>query len=435
MNGGAAPGTVFAVIPVFNRLHFTRECIRRLQAQTYAPLRIVVADGGSTDGTVESVRAEFPDVTVLTTDVELWWAGSTAMGIAHALREAGDGDAFVLMINNDTLIGPGYVEGLVAASRRHGGAAVGALIVDSRDLSRVLDAGEYIDWKTYSFPVKDTIAPGETHADDVDVLPGRGSLVPLAMIRRAGNVDAERWPHYLADYEFFCRLKRAGCPLVVTYDVCIEAHIEETGIVPTTGTVGFRKVWNEAFSRRSMSNVVDHWRFVGRHAPRGLRNRLRMRLARRVVLDLALRTPARPVFLPIYWFLSIPWRLQLFVANQRRVFGRFRDDCRAHGRDVLCAAQDFPGLVRLPLYMLASPGPVPAETVRATGFEPDDLVARGLLRPLSAPGWFALTTLQFDGRPEAGGLRKLFLRAWNPFAKVRNTIAWRRLARAGEPRP
>jgi GT2 family glycosyltransferase len=420
---------VYAVIPVFNRLHFTRECIRLLQAQTYAPLRIVVADGKSTDGTVQAVRSEFPDVTVLTTEVELWWAGSMAMGVEHALRDCRDADGFVLMINNDTRIGPDYVRGLVEASRRHGGAAVGALVVDSRDPMRVLDAGEYIDWHRYTFPVKSTIAPGESFVGDVDVLPGRGSLVPLSMVRKAGNVDAQRWPHYLADYEFFCRLKRAGCPLVVTYDVRIEAHIEETGIVPTTGTVGFRKVWNEAFSRRSMSNVVDHWRFVARHAPADLRGSLQLRLMRRVLADFALRTKVRPLFMPLYWALSIPWRTRVFLANQRLKFSWFLDNCREQGRDVLCAPQDFPRLIRLPLYMLASPGPISEGTVRASGLDLQQSVAEGLLRPLSAPGWYALTTLRFAGKEQAGALRKLFLRAWNPVSKVRNTIIWRKLTR------
>lgn len=428
MSGGAVPGTVFAVIPVFNRLHFTRECIRLLQAQTYEPLRIVVADGGSTDGTVDSVRSEFPGVTVLTTSEELWWAGSMAMGIEHALGESAGADGYVLMINNDTRIAPGYVRGLVEASQRHG-AATGAVVVDSRDPSRVLDAGEYIDWETYSFPVKDRIDAGESHTDDVDVLPGRGSLVPLHMIRKAGNVDARRWPHYLADYEFFCRVKAAGFRLVVSHDVRIEAHIEETGIVPTTGVVGFRKAWNEAFSRRSMSNVVDHWRFVDRHAPPHLRARIHRRLARRVLMDFALRTWLRPLCLPVYWLLSLPWRVRPFLANERRRFTAFLAGVHQRGRDVLCEPREFPRVLGLPLYMLGAPGPVTEEAVRASGLDLQQLLAQGVLRRLTAPGWYALATLHFSGRAQASSLRRLSLRAWNPFTKIRNTIACLRMAR------
>ena len=290
--------TVFAVIPVFNRLHFTQECIQHLQAQTYRPIRIIVADGGSTDGTVEVIRTEHTDVVVLTSETELWWTGSMAMGIDYALHESKCAEDCVLMINNDTQIPDDYVAKLMLVAKTHD-AAVGALVVDSRDATRILDAGDYIDWATYSFPVKSNVNVDECFCGDVDVLPGRGSLVPLRMIRMAGNVDAKMLPHYLADYEFFYRLKQHGYRLGVCYETRILSHIEETGIVPTKGKSGFRSIWREVFSRRSMGNVVDHWRFVGRHAPIEYRATIRRRLMLRVIVEFTLRTPLRPFFLSL----------------------------------------------------------------------------------------------------------------------------------------
>ena len=312
----AAKPTVFAIIPVFNRLHFTRDCVQYLKAQTYHPIRIILADGGSTDGTVEVIRAEHPDIVILTSEKELWWAGSMAMGIDYALHESHGTDDCVLMMNNDTVIPDDYVSTLVMASFRYD-AAVGALVVDSRDASAVLDAGEYVDWAQYVFPVKTVVGPGERFCDDVDVLPGRGSLVPLRMIRKAGNVDAEMLPHYLADYEFFYRIKLRGGRLGVCYETRILAHIEETGIVPSTKIFGFRSVWSEVFSRRSMNNIVDHWRFVGRHAPAQYRTSIRLRLIRRVIVDFTLRTPLRPIFLPLHWLMRVPRRV--YSAIRRKI--------------------------------------------------------------------------------------------------------------------
>jgi hypothetical protein len=137
----------------------------------------------------------------------------------------------------------------------------------------------------------------------------------------------------------------------------------------------------------------------------------------------------------LYWALSVPWRVRLFVANQRRVFGPFFRNCREQGRDVLCMPQDFPRLVRAPLYLLAAPGPVPEAAVRASGLDLEQLLAQRLLRPLAAPGWYALTTLHFAGSAHAGGLRRLFLRAWNPVVKVLNTWNWRRTTRGEESQP
>jgi GT2 family glycosyltransferase len=421
--------TVFAVIPVFNRLHFTRECIKSLKAQTYRPIKIIVADGGSTDGTFDAIRSEHTDVVVLSSATELWWAGAMAMGVVHALHGSQGADDYVLMMNNDTQIPTNYVDTLVTAAQTYG-AAVGALVVDSRDVTRVLDAGEYIDWENYSFPVKSTVAIGERFCDDVDVLPGRGSLVPLRMIRVAGNVDAIRLPHYLADYEFFYRLKQHGFNLGVCYETQILAHIEETGIVPTSGKSSFRAIWHEAFSRRSMSNVLDHWYFVGRHAPTRYRASIRLQLIRRVIVDFTLRTPLRPFFLPLYWLLHLPHLTLAVIRGQRRAFALFTGAVREQGINVLCHPEIFPGTIRLPLYFLASPGPLTAADIAKSCLKIDDLLSLGILRPLGANGWYAFKNLTLANKPEASKLTRLFWAAWNPFRKLPNTLEWRKVRRA-----
>lgn len=306
---------VFAVIPVFNRLHFTRECINYLKAQTYPSITIIVADGGSTDGTVETIRSEHPDVIVLTSDKELWWSGSMAMGIEYVLQKSERPDDFVLMMNNDTVIPQDYVSNLVFASQCQN-AAVGALIVDSCNPDIILDAGEYIDWTTYSFPVKTTVSSGELFCSDVDFLPGRGSLVPLRMIHKAGNVDAALLPHYLADYEFFYRLKSKGFRLGVCYGTKVLAHIGETGLCHGNGPISLFTLWKELFARRSMSNVVDHWRFIERHAPDRFRFACKKSMIKFVLHNIAHRTILRFPLLPLIF----TWRI---IQGQRRSFALF----------------------------------------------------------------------------------------------------------------
>lgn len=416
---------VYVVIPVFNRLHFTRSCIIDLKAQTYSPLRIVVADGGSTDGTVNAIRAEFPEVTVLTTEKELWWTGSMQMGIAHVLERSAGAEGYVLMLNNDTELGEDYVERLVSTSREFN-AAVCGLIVDSRNPDRVLDAGEYIDWTSYTFPVKSSLQSGDHFIGDVDVLPGRGSLVPLHMIRKAGNVDAELLPHYLADYEFFYRLKSNGFRLGVTCETRILAHVEETGIVPTGGVSNLRTLWREAFSRRSMNNVLDHWRFVSRHAPKEIRGRTQRKLLRRLLVDFTLRSELRPLFLPVLWMTQLPGRTVNFVRGQRRKLNSLRFAIVRYGWNVVCWPHEFPAFLRGPTYLLISPGPISKEMIDRCGLDSMELVMDGTLRRLISGEWFALQTIFFGDHPQAHRLARLRVMAWNPVRKITNTIAWRR---------
>jgi glycosyltransferase involved in cell wall biosynthesis len=57
--------TIAAVIVTWNRKEDLLKAIESLKAQTYPFKQIIVADNGSTDGTVDAVRERYPDVLVL----------------------------------------------------------------------------------------------------------------------------------------------------------------------------------------------------------------------------------------------------------------------------------------------------------------------------------------------------------------------------------
>lgn len=174
MDAQADQATVYVIIPTFNRWNFTRTCLDLLAAQTFPSVVAIVSDGGSTDGTREAIKRDYPQVHVVFDGKDRWWAGSSALGVEHAYRLGRNGD-FILLLNNDTEIPPDYVTTMVAASLREN-AAVGAKVIDSRDHTVVLDAGEYIVWETYEFPVMTAIEPGQIFCNSVDVLPGRSGF-------------------------------------------------------------------------------------------------------------------------------------------------------------------------------------------------------------------------------------------------------------------
>lgn len=367
------PPTVFAVIPVFNRIAFTKECLNCLRAQTYAPLYLIVVDGGSTDGTVEDLRQHYPDIVILQGNEELWWGGAMQLGIEYCLQQSHNENDMLLMMNNDTLIESSYVETLVRVSRAQN-AAVGGLIVDSQDPSCILDAGEFIDWKTYSFPVKTRVEASETFLEGVDLLSGRGTLVPLSMIRRAGNVNADRFPHYISDCEFFARLKRYGFHLGVTYEATIRSHVEETGLFAGEASrLTIREAWKALFSIRSMDNLRNHWRFVEDCAPADSRGFLKRLLIRRGAYLVMSRTKLRHIGFPLAWFIGGSY----YVTQA---------DCVACECNV------------------------------------DELVAAGILKPWKRAGWYVFA---IEGRERIGSrpeLRRLSRRAWNPCTKVTRWI-------------
>ena len=270
---------VFAVIPVHNRLPLTLGCLEQLKRQTYRPITAIVVDGGSDDDTVQTLRGDHPDVVLLTSPEPLFWAGATRLGIDWVLERA-DAQDFVLLLNNDTTFGADYVEKLIDISLRED-AAVGGVNVDSRDMTTPINAGVRIDWQGYDFSPCRPTPNADPFNDQVDVLNGRGVLVPLAMIEKAGNVDDQVFPHYIADYDFFCRLRRAGFRLGIHQQARIGMMVAETGLDPESQDRSFTDWARSLFDRRSRHNLVDHWRFVTRHAPPGHRPRLKFLLLKR----------------------------------------------------------------------------------------------------------------------------------------------------------
>ena len=59
------------LLTVFNRKEKTIKCLHNIKAQslpTDTKLDIYIVDGGSTDGTVETIKAQFPYVNIKTVD-------------------------------------------------------------------------------------------------------------------------------------------------------------------------------------------------------------------------------------------------------------------------------------------------------------------------------------------------------------------------------
>ena len=61
-NNGHAPPRVVALILNWNGRSDTLACLRSLQQQTYPALIPLVVDNGSQDGSVAAIRADFPAV-------------------------------------------------------------------------------------------------------------------------------------------------------------------------------------------------------------------------------------------------------------------------------------------------------------------------------------------------------------------------------------
>ena len=260
---------VVVVLPVFNRLDFTKKCLASLQIQTYKNLQVIVVDAGSTDSTKEFIKANYPDYKIITGTKNWWWTRSMYKGVKKALKILKVGD-FILTMNNDCFFKEDYISNIVEASKSNKRAIVGSLILDARKTNKVVDAGVKIEWDqcllygispNYSEDIKFYME--REIIDQIDTLPGKGTLVPVEVFKRVGNFNYLLLPHYIADYEFFCRAKRAGYNLIVGAYSQLYNFSRATGIeYVSKNHPTYSEIIRALFSRKSKMNAIDHILFV-----------------------------------------------------------------------------------------------------------------------------------------------------------------------------
>ncbi|MDX5421249.1 MAG: glycosyltransferase family 2 protein, partial [Hymenobacteraceae bacterium] len=165
---------IHIVIPVFNRKEYTRECLKSLSAQTNQAYKVIIVDDGSTDGTEDMLREEFPEVEVLKGDGGLFWTAGVNMGIRYALEQNAQ---LIMTMNNDVVTDKELIEQMYVWHRRKPKALLGALELDALS-GKPIFGGERLNWKLNKIDqVLDSLSPSDykgLHA--VTHLPGRGLL-------------------------------------------------------------------------------------------------------------------------------------------------------------------------------------------------------------------------------------------------------------------
>ena len=99
------------IILALNQLEHTKKCVESLVAFTRNPFELILVDNGSTDGTAEyfaKLRSLHSNIKVVTNRSNRGFAGGNNQGLAIAQGE------LLVLLNNDTIVTPGWLEGLTA---------------------------------------------------------------------------------------------------------------------------------------------------------------------------------------------------------------------------------------------------------------------------------------------------------------------------------
>ncbi|HEX5760194.1 MAG TPA: glycosyltransferase family 2 protein, partial [Thermoanaerobaculia bacterium] len=186
------PAAVVAVVLVnWNGAADTLATLRSLDAaHGRERLRPLVVDNGSTDGSAARLRAERPDVELVESGANLGFAGGNEVGLRRVLADPEVG--WVLLLNTDVEVDPGFLEPLLAACLDPSVGAAGPKILYFDPPERLWAAGGRLrirETVTVELGRGEPDGPRWSRAADVTYLTTCCLLVPRDALERVGPLD------------------------------------------------------------------------------------------------------------------------------------------------------------------------------------------------------------------------------------------------------
>jgi GT2 family glycosyltransferase len=223
---------------------------------------IILVEDGCSDGTVENCAKEFPGVTILHGDGNLWWSGAINKGVEYALAQ---GAELIVWINDDNRVEPQTLTQLLESFKRLGERSI--ICARTKSTETWLDewVGEPPRWNR---DFGRWIAPDLAAPDIALEHPpgGRGVLIPAQCFREIGLIDQKTFPHYWADHDFHYRAMKAGFKYYLARDAAVW---NVPNAAPEDAPDKFSLKWTRhfLFSRRSPMNIPTLRRLLKRHLP------------------------------------------------------------------------------------------------------------------------------------------------------------------------
>lgn len=252
----------WVVLVNYNGTDDTRKCLESLAVQT-VPARVVVVDNASKDDPCDRLRAEFPWADVVQAGTNGGWAGGNNVGTRHALERGAD---LVILLNNDTVVPPHFVERMATAAERFPEYGIFGPVI------RFMDPPH--DIQTMGVVFNQPSRPGFFHVvniepdgppamTDVDIVNGCCLAVRRAVVEQIGYVD-ERFFLIHEESDWCLRAQRAGFKLGVLND----------GLVRHKGSSSFKregKGFQRYYDARNLVRLLwKHRRRPGRSPGRSL---------------------------------------------------------------------------------------------------------------------------------------------------------------------
>ena len=211
--------SIAVLLTCFNRKDKTLNALSHLfkvseHSEHPINLTIYLTDDGSSDGTSEAVKTNFPEIIVLKGTGELFWAGGMRNSWNAALKEKFDG---YLLLNDDTDVFENMFIELFNTHKyclenyRKPGIYIGSTI--HPHTKKLTYGGSVITNKFFAKSIR--LTPNQKEPQECELGNANIMLVHNEVVQKIG-ILSEKYIHGLADYDYTLMAKKNEIPVLIT---------------------------------------------------------------------------------------------------------------------------------------------------------------------------------------------------------------------------
>ena len=287
------------------RFNLTRECLESLHAHTSMPFRLVWVDGGSPPRVATYLReqARARGFDLVRTDYYLSPNRARNIGLDRVTTR------YVVFMDNDVVVAPGWLEPLVRCADETGAAVVGPLNCEGPPLH------EIIHFAGGECAIRQERVHGRIERHVVDTIDRQGQrLAEVRQQLQRQRTSVAEFHCLMARTEIFGRIGPFDEEMLTVrenLDFCLSVaeaggtiYIEPASIITYLGyhALAWRDIpyyllrWNDDWTLKSLHRFRDKWRLVeNAYFQRQYRNLQTWRRTLYVIRPLCRWVPSRPL--------------------------------------------------------------------------------------------------------------------------------------------
>ena len=212
-NDAAHKSGVGVVIPCYNGRQYIQSCLQSLQESDSSGLVIVVVDNASTDGSVDYIENEFPEVTLLRQKQNIGFAAACNRGFNELIKRR---VKYIMLLNQDTVVERGWEKPLVQCLESNSSVMAVQSLLERGDGQTVNSVGNRIHFLGFGYSEGDGRSLADTRVQrhlkqpmEIDYASGAAMMMRIEDTERLGLFQ-ENFFMYHEDLDLGWRIRLTG---------------------------------------------------------------------------------------------------------------------------------------------------------------------------------------------------------------------------------